>query len=91
MSSGILTAGTLHSNGETQINGTLDHDGSRVGFFGTSPASKQSGPNDMTKSHDSLRHGYPAGVDTMMFRLATAIDKLADILSNYGLLTKSAS
>ena len=91
MSSGILTAGTLHSNGETQINGTLDHDGSQIGFFGTSPATKQTGPNNMISSHNLLRRTYPSGIDTMMFRLATAIDKLADILSTYGLLTKVTS
>ena len=89
MSSGILTAGTLHSNGETQINGTLDHDGSQIGFFGTSPAVKQTGPNDMTRTYDSLKHSIPTGnTRSMLSLLATAIDTLTELLENYGLLTK---
>ena len=89
-SSGVVTANTLHSNGETQINGTLDHDGSRVGFFGTSPATKQTGPISMVARYDVLKHGssITGNAASMLSSLATAVDTLTELLEDYGLLTK---
>ena len=93
MSSGILTAGTLHSNGETQIDGTLDHDGSRIGFFGTSPATKQTGPISMVARYDVLKHGssITGNAASMLSSLATAVDTLTELLEDYGLLTKPSA
>ncbi len=39
----INGAGKLYASGEVEIDGALNHDGTSVGFYGTSPIAKQTG------------------------------------------------
>ena len=83
MSSGILTAGTLHSNGETQINGTLDHDGDEVGFFGKTPIAQ----HVLISSAVATVNGYGSSNPFGAVRgLATTVDGIISLLKGYGLM-----
>lgn len=86
--------------GEAEINGNLNHDGSNVGFYGTSPASQQSVGNlasntigafplDPTASQQfsPIQQAYLGALENEINGLRTKVDALIDALQLYGLIT----
>lgn len=61
--------GAAHVGSDIEIDGALNHDGSTVGFFGTTPATK---PSAYTPSNVTTDRTYDAN--------ATTVDELADVL-----------
>jgi hypothetical protein len=78
----LLTATTVRTSAELEIDGTLDHDGTTIGFFGTAPAAQAAA---YTPTNVTTDRAYDAN--------STTIDELADVLGtliadlqSYGLL-----
>jgi len=58
---------------DIEIDGALNHDGSTIGFFGTTPTTQQSSIAD------------PSGGATIDSQARTAINSILDVLDNFGL------
>lgn len=58
---------------DIEIDGELNHDGSKIGFFGVTPIARQAGISD------------PSGGVTIDSQARTAINSILDVLDAYGL------
>lgn len=61
--------GKIHTDGEIEIDGALNHDGTTVGFFGVTPATR---PTTYTITNVTTDRAYDAN--------ATTLDEIADVL-----------
>ena len=98
---GHLTVKSIRTSDYIEINGDLDHDGSNVGFYGTSPASKQTVGNmgtsavgttpivDPTKTpgFEASDITYLQSLESEISNLRTKMDALIDALQLYGLIS----
>ena len=94
-------SGDIRLSGEIEINGNLNHDGSNVGFYGTTPASQQSvgnlgatNINPITPTNPTAAQGfepsneaYLLGLENEIGDLRTKLDALIDALQLIGLIT----
>ena len=94
-------SGDIRLSGEIEINGNLNHDGSNVGFYGTTPASRQSVGNlaatnisPITPTNPTAAQGfepsneaYLLGLENDIGDLRTKLDALIDALQLIGLIT----
>ena len=64
-----------------EIDGNLNHDGSNIGFFGTTPQAEETVDGPFTQGFD------PATATPNEGALAAAIDSLANALQAYGLIS----
>ncbi len=78
-----VEAVTLSEDG-TKIAGSLNHDGSTVGFFGSTPVTK---PTALTTSDASAVNSGDATTDMVITNLRTRIDELEAKLQALGLLS----
>lgn len=65
----LYVAGKISTSGEIEINGALNHDGSTVGFYGTTPVVQSTG---WSVSNVTTDKSFDAN--------STSIDELADVL-----------
>ena len=98
---GQLSVGDIRTVNGVEINGDLDHDGSNVGFYGTSPASRQTVGNmgtsavgttpvvDPTKTpgFEPSDIVYLQSLESEISNLRTKMDALIDALQLYGLIS----
>ena len=80
-----ITGSSISLTGSATISGTLDHDGSKVGFFGKTPVTKQTGPSASVAVNFAIGAGH--NTDQIARVLAAQIDVLVANLNEYGLLT----
>ena len=92
--------GDIRLSGEIEVNGDLNHDGSNVGFYGTTPASQQNVGNmastavtPITPTNPTAPAGFePANeayllsLEQEISNLRTKMDTLIDALQLYGLI-----
>ena len=78
-----LANGNITINNQLNIDGNLNHDGSNIGFFGTTPTTQQSvsGPGSQVPPFD------PATATANELSLQQAIDSLGNALAAYGIIT----
>ena len=94
-------SGDIRLSGEIEINGNLNHDGSNVGFYGITPASRQSvgnlgstaiGPLPPTNpsapsGFEPANEAYLQGLEQDVGDLRTKLDALIDALQLIGLIS----
>jgi len=94
-------SGDIRLSGEIEINGNLNHDGSNVGFYGTTPAARQSvgnvpssnmspiPPSSPTASagFEPSNEAYLLGLEADVGDLRTQLDALIDALQLIGIIT----
>ena len=80
-----ITGSSISITGTVSVSGTLDHDGSKVGFFGVTPATRQI----KTSSSVATINAYDVtgATGNALLALATNIDHLVSVLQAYGLMT----
>ena len=88
---GQLSVGNIRTENGVEINGDLDHDGSNVGFFGISPASRQAVAN-LVATPITPSTGEPTAADvnattTAVSNLETKLNAILDALRLYGLIS----
>ena len=88
----IDNAGNLIANNNLRIGGELDHEGSNVGFFNTSPATKQTVGNLTPTAVTPDAPANPTAADHTTTALAiseleTKLNALIDALQLYGLIS----
>ena len=78
-----LSNGNISISNQLNIQGNLNHDGSNIGFFGTTPTTQQSvsGPGSQIPAFD------PATATPNELALQQAIDALGSALAAYGIIT----
>lgn len=70
--------------GELEVDGALNHDGTTVGFYGTTPATK---PTALTAADASVVNSGDATTDTVINNMRTRINELETKLQSLGLLS----
>ena len=88
---GMLAVGSIRTVDGIEINGNLDHDGSNVGFFGITPASRQAVAN-LVATPITPSAGEPTAADvnattTAVSNLETKLNAILDALRLYGLIS----
>lgn len=76
------STGAIVTEGEVEINGDLNHDGSNIGFFGTTPAAQAAA---YTPTNVSTDRSYDANATTLA-EIADVLGTLIADLQSYGLL-----
>ena len=97
---GIGTGGPqalLHVNGDVEFDGAINHDGSTVGFYGSTPATQQSSSTTANPTLPLLTATAPPGqgalfsevqaVATQVDALITQVGEIKTALQNLGLLS----
>lgn len=94
-------SGDIRLSGEIEINGNLNHDGSNVGFYGTTPASQQSVGNlaatniapipptnpSAPQGFEPTNEAYLLGLEYDIGDIRTKLDTLIDALQLIGIIT----
>tara|TARA_R100001086_G_scaffold130282_2_gene67421 strand:- start:1104 stop:2252 length:1149 start_codon:yes stop_codon:yes gene_type:complete len=97
----LSVSGNIRSSGDVIIGGALDHNGSTVGFYATTPATKQTVNNLGTTSvisrppaDPTANPGFEPGLDAYVgsleaeiSNLRTKLDAVIDALQLYGLIS----
>jgi hypothetical protein len=79
-----LANGNISVINQLNIQGNLNHDGSNIGFFGTTPTTEQTVDGPLTQGFD------PVAATPNEIALAGAIESLGQALSSYGFITYNA-
>ena len=93
--------GDIRLSGEIEVNGNLNHDGSNVGFYGITPASRQTVNNlgssaispmpptnpSAAQGFEPVNEAYLQGLESDIGDLRTKLDALIDALQLIGLIS----
>ena len=74
----------LHVNGDVEIDGALNHDGSTVGFYGTTPATQQSSSTTASAVSGSLVGPSPGPGDALHADVANVAAQLDQLILQVG-------
>lgn len=81
-----VTDTDLHVDGDVQVRGDLDHDGSNVGFFGKAAAAQQANVADASVAHALDTVFSDTQAEAALNALGTKINSILAALEAYGLM-----